>query len=531
MSKRTAIEEAQCATPLKRIHLEQDGGIDATAALKKMHLRDSSCHRPITPPPAAEDEAATPTTSPSNDEEEGGSPAEAAAYSSPVTTTTTTTTTTTPSHARFPSDLKTLCCTWPGCPKTFNRPARLRDHLNSHTNSRPFRCLYDGCDKDYTVDKHLKQHVKAVHTRERKHVCPRDGCGKSFVTGTRLKRHQAVHEGADRFRCPECGQSFRKRDTLAKHVRRDHRGLPTHACPETGCDAAFDTRASLRRHADRQHGEPRFWCAECASTASAPLGFTTQALLQAHIKRDHQDCIFCDFKSTSQAELERHVELHHSGRSVQDRRSVRCPHPGCPKTFTRRSNCNNHVRTAHQGLRYVCGQVGLPPSLDGQHGTYHPCGQGFASKARLEDHVRHVHLGQERVRMSAVAPDPDLVLGSEPGFSVAAVGRGDGDDASAMIDDILGMTDAPTPMFDAGNDFTPSQLSTGAADGEEEEAGTGRPDDDEYDENIFAADLDYDDVDNDWADDEANILLLARHDLTTTITPSEDAIDPSLGHF
>ncbi len=63
------------------------------------------------------------------------------------------TTATTP-RAKFPSDLKTLACTWPGCPKTFNRPARLRDHLNSHTNSRPFKCPYPDCDKDYIEDKY-----------------------------------------------------------------------------------------------------------------------------------------------------------------------------------------------------------------------------------------------------------------------------------------------------------------------------------------------------------------------------------------
>ncbi|KAJ2969004.1 hypothetical protein NQ176_g8895 [Zarea fungicola] len=314
---------------------------------------------------------------------------------SPVTVATT-------PRAKFPSDLKTLPCTWPGCPKTFNRPARLRDHLNSHTNSRPFRCTYEGCGKDYIEDKHLKQHIKAVHTNERKHVCQREGCGKSFVTGTRLKRHQAVHEGADRFRCQDCGQSFRKKETLHKHILKEHKGESPHQCDEHGCEAKFESKGALKRHHQRVHGELKYWCSECAMQKGPDgiekhVGFTTEFLLKAHMKLEHQDCLFCEFKSASQAEMATHIDMHHSGKTVEDRKTFNCDHAGCIKSFTKKSNLRAHQRTAHEGFRFICGEVDLSnvagleawSNADG-------CSDRFCTKVRLEDHVRYIHLRQER---------------------------------------------------------------------------------------------------------------------------------------
>ncbi|KAL1843400.1 hypothetical protein VTJ49DRAFT_1750 [Mycothermus thermophilus] len=320
----------------------------------------------------------------------------------------------TPSSRRsrkFPSDLKTIKCTWPGCPKTFNRPARLTAHLRSHTNDRPHKCPYEGCDKAYLEEKHLAQHIKGSHTHEKKYPCLEPGCGKAFVTATRLRRHAAVHEGAERFRCrgyDGCNLSFRKHQTLQRHIRVAHLGLPAFPCGVDGCEAGFDTAGALRRHIDREHGEIKFWCEECSARAadddddgedtSRRIGFRTLSMLQAHMRREHVNCAFCDVRCGSQAELERHVDMYHSGTTVADRKTVVCDWEGCGKRFTRVSNLNTHIRTAHQGLRFICGQVdtSAAPDLADWNWVEEGCGQTFVSKLKLEEHVRYVHLGKKR---------------------------------------------------------------------------------------------------------------------------------------
>lgn len=495
MAKRSATEAGPGVPPLKKLQTE---GVHLAPDLLPAPPDDDDVHTTAPQTPASE------------------------VPSSPTTGVTT-------PRTKFPSDLKTLPCTWPGCPKTFNRPARLRDHLNSHTNSRPFKCPYADCDKDYTVDKHLKQHIKATHTNERRHVCQKEGCGKSFVTGTRLKRHQLVHEGEERFKCATCGQSFRKKDTLSKHTRKEHEGLPSYACPEKGCSAAFDHKQSLKRHQDKEHGEAKFWCGECGiktlpDGTEQRVGFTTQQLLEAHLKTEHQNCMFCDYKSSSKWEMEQHVEMYHSGKTLEERKKETCPYPDCGKKFTKQANLNTHVRTVHEGLRFICGEAELDaPDLSGWTNDQ-GCRNAFSAKARLEDHIRYVHLGRERPLHSRPVPSDsaqadafiDNLFSNISAVNTLSCAQCAATFTSQAELDMHMSMDHDLPFLDEG----PLQPLFGEA----ESFAPNWPDNGDQEE-IFAAEMDYEPVDDGWAEDEANIMLLARDPMM------EEHIDPALEEF
>lgn len=315
-----------------------------------------------------------------------------------------------PGRKKFPSELKTIKCTWEGCDKTFNRPARLTAHIRSHTSERPFACTWEGCEKAYMDNKHLKAHVKGAHTKERQYMCDWEGCGKNFLTSTRRNRHRATHEGTQRFVCTgyiECNQTFRKRETLQRHIRSDHLEMAPFPCtfvdPITGsvCDAGFDGAGGLRKHQDRVHSTPQFFCPECIQPgmvtidgSPAALGFTSEGKLQAHIRKDHVNCIFCELRCSSRRELEKHIESQHSGSTLEERKKVPCTYPGCMKMFTKPYNRNQHIATAHEEKRYTCGSFDLSKTTDIAYWDQSDaCGNEFFSKANLEDHVRTAHLG------------------------------------------------------------------------------------------------------------------------------------------
>ncbi|KAL8759070.1 MAG: hypothetical protein Q9199_001024 [Rusavskia elegans] len=320
---------------------------------------------------------------------------------------------------RFPSELKTHLCTYKDCGRAFNRPAKLAEHVLSHTNSRPFVCPHKPCTKDFLRQSHLSHHLKSTHSDVRDYVCQWPGCEKSFTTATRLKRHHAAHEGRTKHQCAVigCGQTFRKHGTLQKHIAIVHEGRKPFLCdlqdPSGNvCGQGFDTAGKLRAHEGRLHGGQRFWCAVCSvdnsDNVSAMLqqpkadaaGFSTYGALQQHIKTMHPpECSVCGLVCSSHRELKSHVEVRHGTTSLDDRKTFICPEPGCGRAFTKKGNLNVHVEATHKSKKYICGEVALESlnNVEGWDG-HEACGRALSTKGSLQTHIRTVHMGMGRRR-------------------------------------------------------------------------------------------------------------------------------------
>jgi general transcription factor IIIA len=327
------------------------------------------------------------------------------------------------------SGRKILLCPYQNCTKSFNRQARLTEHIRSHTNERPFKCPQQECDKAFLRDSHLKHHVKSAHTNERNYLCRWDDCGKKFATGTRLRRHEASHEAKEKYTCKGfdgCNESFRKHATLTRHVLSVHENKKPFQCMEPNfeiggqCSSGFDTAEKLRSHQRAVHDPTRFMCIDCPTPDEGSISqvtFATYALLQCHIAEVHPPaCPQCFLLCTSDKDVRRHLEMDHnivdSEADKSHRSSFPCIYLNCTRSFTKKGNLNVHVKTVHEHRKeFVCGETDLTlvrqgPQNEAQIQTAElaesseitGCGRHFTSKATLEEHVRTVHLGMNSKR-------------------------------------------------------------------------------------------------------------------------------------
>lgn len=245
-----------------------------------------------------------------------------------------------------PAAGKQHICTYEGCGKSYAKPAKLAQHVRSHTGERPFVCTEAGCGASYMRNEHLKAHQRQhLDPKEKPFKCTQDLCDLAFWTSSQLKNHvQACHtddadlisvNGQGGYTCTEagCDKSFNKRKNLRLHIRQDHSGYTSDhdpesaavtpfACTHAGCTMRFTTNAKRKLHL-KVHQPNRYTCAmvhtepqdgfEFVPASSYIYTFSTWSALQAHIRADHPKvCSWpgCDKKFFRQDSLRSHYRRH-----------------------------------------------------------------------------------------------------------------------------------------------------------------------------------------------------------------------------
>ncbi|XP_055359386.1 zinc finger protein 1035 [Betta splendens] len=130
------------------------------------------------------------------------------------------------------------------CTKTFTKSRKLRYHILTHNEVKPYRCK--ACDSCFSRYDHLKVHqTRCKGKKTRLEVCiPKisiddigrgwqnkfglepgkeeetfecEVCARSFTSQSKLSRHNTMFHVAKLFKCSRCGSTFSHEKTLKRH--------------------------------------------------------------------------------------------------------------------------------------------------------------------------------------------------------------------------------------------------------------------------------------------------------------------------
>ncbi|KAL6902365.1 hypothetical protein ACP4OV_005241 [Aristida adscensionis] len=104
-----------------------------------------------------------------------------------------------------------------------------------------FQCDIDFCDMTFETRAELNAH--------KRNICTDESCGKRFSSHKYLKRHQCVHSEVRPFKCPwdGCEMTFKWLWAQTEHVRV-HTGERPYKCRDPDCEQTFRYVSDYSRH-------------------------------------------------------------------------------------------------------------------------------------------------------------------------------------------------------------------------------------------------------------------------------------------
>lgn len=113
------------------------------------------------------------------------------------------------------------------CNIRFTDALSYRQHQKEHKKEYDYRGLCSICGK---ISSNVKRHTETCHSTEGRFKC--ETCGKKFPILRYLEVHQEKH-AYDKFSCQICGQSYQFNSGLRSHHLMVHSTVPCEICSKT----------------------------------------------------------------------------------------------------------------------------------------------------------------------------------------------------------------------------------------------------------------------------------------------------------
>ena len=257
---------------------------------------------------------------------------------------------------------------------------------NKSSNKRPGG-VCKVCLKQYCSGSMLIKHVKIVHTVSSNDVIPCNLCDEWFLSKSVLTEHMQFHDeikDPSMLFCRKCNYSIKTKSVLQRKPGRGNRMMIVHmeehakapssySCNQ--CGNEFKGKDTLRKHVKGFHADLiiPFDCDICNSTFKFPKSLQVH-ILKVHKKEFNFKCSLCEGKFVTEDTLKKHIKRH-------DRPRIFCEQ--CGKAMQTKTNLKDHVLMNHsrkEDLPIPC--------------TWKGCGKRFLINSRLVTHSA-VHTGEK----------------------------------------------------------------------------------------------------------------------------------------
>ncbi|GMR62020.1 hypothetical protein PMAYCL1PPCAC_32215 [Pristionchus mayeri] len=211
------------------------------------------------------------------------------------------------------------------CDRKFNTYRALRHHAFVHKGVQCEICSLWLRDRKSLLEHNKTRHrdnktsyrrkseATAAADISKKFACSQ--CDKKFATSISLQNHAAFHNF---IKCAECGAGMKTQESLEKHFKEKHPGMPICTKDEgeknwpdlcVHCAVRFQSRAHFDMHMRTHTGEKPFACDKCDES------FSASCYLKNHKRKDHGEkpfaCIPCGVKYDRRSELYEHNRIAH----------------------------------------------------------------------------------------------------------------------------------------------------------------------------------------------------------------------------
>ena len=189
-----------------------------------------------------------------------------------------------------------------------------------------------------------------------------------------MNRHYHMHHvNPLPYSCSQCSEQFRRKLQLKKHEIKKHTGKHAYTCFQ--CGKGFLNQFTFSRHLTTHKVEnTQRPCPDCG------VIFFKWSELVDHRRKLHKNvphitCDLCGKTFSRKPNIKQHMNLHLS----EERNIYPCTYENCPKFYTAKRNLESHIRSKHEGKRWIC----------------HFCHRQLSSSQKLNQHII-AHLDPKR---------------------------------------------------------------------------------------------------------------------------------------